>query len=92
MHPKIKGDRLWGSLMTLAEVGATTGGGVCRLALSDEDRRARDPFFRWCREAGCSVRIDVVGNIFARRAGRNNTRPPVMTGCHIDSQPNWRAL
>jgi acetylornithine deacetylase/succinyl-diaminopimelate desuccinylase-like protein len=88
MDPKINGDRLWGSLMTLAEVGATSGGGVCRLALSDEDRVARDLFVRWCRDAGCSIRIDAVGNIFARRPGRNSARAPVMTGSHLDSQPN----
>jgi N-carbamoyl-L-amino-acid hydrolase len=88
MEPKINGDRLWGSLMTLAEVGATAGGGVCRLALSDEDRLARDLYVRWCRDAGCSIRIDAVGNIFARRPGRNSSRSPVMTGSHLDSQPN----
>lgn len=88
MHPKINGERLWGALMALAEVGATAGGGVCRLALSDEDRQARDLFVRWCQEAGCLVRVDAVGNIFARRAGRNDKLPPVMTGSHIDSQPN----
>lgn len=88
MHPKINGERLWASLMTLAEVGATAGGGVCRLALSDEDKVARDLFVRWSREAGCHVRVDAVGNIFARRPGRDGALPPVMTGSHIDSQPN----
>ena len=88
MHPKINEERLWGSLMTLAEVGATAGGGVCRLALSDEDRRARDLFVRWCQDAGCVVRVDAVGNIFARRTGRNDALPPVVTGSHIDTQPN----
>ena len=88
MHPKINGERLWASLMTLAEVGATAGGGVCRLALSDEDKVARDLFVGWCKDAGCDVRVDAVGNIFARRPGRNSALPPVMTGSHIDSQPN----
>lgn len=88
MHPKIKPERLWASLMALAQIGATPGGGVCRLALSDEDRQARDLFVRWCREAGCTIDVDAVGNIFARRAGRDAARPPVMTGSHLDSQPN----
>ena len=88
MHPKINGERLWASLMTLAKVGATAGGGVCRLALSDEDKVARDLFVRWCKDAGCDVRVDAVGNIFARRPGRNGALPSVMTGSHIDSQPN----
>jgi len=81
-------NRLWQSLMDMARYGATPKGGVCRLACSDEDRQARDQFIRWCREAGCSVSIDRMGNIFARRPGRNNALPPVMAGSHIDSQPS----
>ena len=83
----VNGERLWASLMQLAEIGATQKGGVCRLALSDEDRRGRDLFIRWCREAGCTVAIDGIGNIFARRPGRNPELPPVMVGSHLDSQP-----
>ena len=84
---RINGDRLWQSLMTLAEIGATEKGGVCRLALTDLDRQARDLFVRWCKEAGCTVTIDKMGNIFARRSGRDNSLPPIMTGSHIDTQP-----
>lgn len=83
----INGDRLWQSLMEIAEIGATPKGGVCRLALSDEDRRGRDLFIRWCEEAGCTIRIDRMGNIFARRAGLDNSLPPVMTGSHLDTVP-----
>ena len=84
---KINGDRLWASLMELAEIGATEKGGVCRIALTDLDREGRDLFVRWCEEAGCSVTVDQVGNIFARRAGRNPDRAPIVTGSHLDSQP-----
>jgi len=80
-------DRLWRSLMELAEIGATPGGGVGRLALTEEDRRARDRFVGWCREAGLAVRVDRLGNIFARREGREPQAPPVMTGSHLDTQP-----
>jgi len=83
----VDGDRLWRSLMELAEIGATEKGGVCRLALTDLDRQARDLFVRWCREAGCTVAVDPVGNIFARRPGRNDDLPPVIAGSHLDSQP-----
>lgn len=79
--------RLWQSLMDLARLGATAKGGVCRLALTDLDREARDLFVQWCEAAGCSVSVDAVGNIFARRPGRNPNLPPVMTGSHIDTQP-----
>lgn len=84
---RIDGERLWNSLMELAKIGATEKGGVCRLALTDLDRQARDLFRRWCEEAGCTVSVDKMGNMFARRPGRDNTLPPVMTGSHIDSQP-----
>ncbi|AZF06209.1 Zn-dependent hydrolase [Pseudomonas sp. R5-89-07] len=85
--PLIDRDRLWQSLMDLAKLGATAKGGVCRLALTDLDRQARDLFVQWCEAAGCSVTVDAIGNIFARRAGRNSALPPVMTGSHIDTQP-----
>ncbi|MDK1395063.1 Zn-dependent hydrolase [Pseudomonas protegens] len=83
----INRERLWQSLMDLARLGATAKGGVCRLALTDLDQQARDLFVRWCEEAGCSVSVDGIGNIFARRAGRDPNRAPVMTGSHIDTQP-----
>ena len=85
--PRIDSDRLWQSHMDMAEIGATNGGGVCRLALSDEDKESRDLFVKWAKEAGCEVRIDKVGNIFARRRGEKPGLPPVMTGSHLDTQP-----
>lgn len=86
-HQHINRDRLWQSLMDLAKLGATPKGGVCRLALTDLDRQARDLFVQWCEAAGCSVSVDAIGNIFARRPGRDPALPPVMTGSHIDTQP-----
>jgi len=84
---KINGERLWDSLMEMAQIGATAKGGVCRLALTDLDREARDLFVKWCKDAGCTIRVDKMGNVFARRAGKDNSLAPVMTGSHIDSQP-----
>lgn len=84
---RINGERLWKALMELAKIGATKKGGVCRLALTDLDRQGRDYFVAQAKAAGCTIRIDAVGNIFARRAGRNNDLPAVMTGSHIDTQP-----
>ena len=80
-------DRLWRSLMTLAKIGATDKGGVCRLALTDLDRQGRELFIRWAREAGCEIRVDGIGNIFARRAGSDPSRAAVATGSHLDTQP-----
>jgi beta-ureidopropionase / N-carbamoyl-L-amino-acid hydrolase len=84
---KIDGDRLWASLMEMAKIGATPKGGVCRLTLTDLDKQSRDLFVQWCKQAGCSVKVDQMGNIFARRPGRNNSLAPVGTGSHLDSQP-----
>nr|WP_315427885.1 Zn-dependent hydrolase [uncultured Albidiferax sp.] len=84
---RINGDRLWSSLMELAQIGATPKGGVCRLALTELDKQGRDLVTRWAVEAGMTVTIDKIGNGFMRRPGRNNSLPPIMTGSHIDTQP-----
>ena len=85
---RIDGSRLWASLMDLARIGATPKGGVCRLALTDLDRQGRDCVVGWLREAGCSLEVDRVGNIFAVRRGANAKAPVVLTGSHIDTQPS----
>ncbi|WPB55623.1 Zn-dependent hydrolase [Xylophilus sp. GOD-11R] len=84
---RIDSDRLWQSLMDLAEIGGTDKGGVCRLALTDLDRQGRDLFVSWCQAEGMDVRIDVIGNIFARRPGTDPSRRAIATGSHIDTQP-----
>ncbi|ATH14760.1 Zn-dependent hydrolase [Delftia acidovorans] len=84
---RVNGSRLWDSLMELAQIGATSKGGVCRLTLTDLDRQGRDLVTRWAREAGMTVTIDKIGNGFMRRPGRDNSLPPIMTGSHIDTQP-----
>jgi N-carbamoyl-L-amino-acid hydrolase len=84
---RINGERLWASLMELAKIGATPKGGVCRLTLTDLDKQGRDLVLGWAREAGMSITIDKIGNGFMRRAGRNNSLPPIVTGSHIDTQP-----
>lgn len=84
---RVNGDRLWQSLMDMARIGATAKGGSCRLAASDEDKLGRDLFVAWCRAAGLTITVDRIGNIFARRKGRNDGLPPVITGSHLDTQP-----
>ncbi len=84
---QINAERLWDSLMEMARIGATEKGGNCRLALTDLDKQGRDLFVRWCEEAGCSVSVDRMGNIFARRPGKDDSLPPVMAGSHLDTQP-----
>ena len=88
---RVNGDRLWGRLEEMARIGATSAGGVHRLALSDEDRRARDLFRRWAESLGLAVSVDRIGNMFARRDGTGAAaaegRPPLVLGSHLDSQP-----
>jgi beta-ureidopropionase / N-carbamoyl-L-amino-acid hydrolase len=85
---RINAQRLWASLMDLAKVGATARGGVKRLALTDLDKAGRDLVVQWFREAGLQLRIDRIGNIFARRSGTDATLRPVVSGSHIDTQPS----
>ncbi|AMS20871.1 Zn-dependent hydrolase [Pseudomonas synxantha] len=84
---KINGERLWASLMAMAEIGATERGGSCRLALSAEDKAGRELFSHWCKAAGLTLSVDAIGNLFARRAGTDNDADPVMIGSHLDTQP-----
>ncbi len=79
--------RLWDCLMQAAAIGATPKGGVCRLALTDLDRQVRDWFRAQCEALGCTVTIDEVGNMFARRPGRNPRLAPIAMGSHLDTQP-----
>jgi N-carbamoyl-L-amino-acid hydrolase len=81
---RIDGARLLGRLDRLAQIGPIDGGGCCRLALTDEDKAARDLVAGWMRELGLEVFIDPIGNVFGLRAG-SEPLPPVMTGSHIDT-------
>ena len=79
-------ERLWDSLEQSAAIGRFRDVGLRRLALSAEDKQMRDLFVGWARSAGCSVEIDRLGNIFARRAGTDPSLPPVAIGSHLDTQ------
>ena len=84
---RVNAERLWSTLEIMAQIGGTPAGGVTRLALSNEDRLARDLLRDWAQEAGFRCEIDSMGNMFIRRAGKKNQLAPVMTGSHVDSQP-----
>jgi N-carbamoyl-L-amino-acid hydrolase len=86
-NQRISGPRLWDTLMEIAEIGGTPKGGVKRITLTETDRKGRDQFREWCEAIGLSVQMDSMGNMFARREGRDPTRPPVLFGSHLDSQP-----
>lgn len=81
---RIDAGRLQSRIDALGSIGAIEGGGVCRLALSDEDRLGRERVVGWMRELGLSVSVDAIGNVVAVREGLE-AGPPVMMGSHIDT-------
>src|SRR5713226_2421095 len=83
---KIDRRRLEQSIEDLGRIGQTPRGGLTRLALTDEDKRGRDWMVARMREAGLSVTVDQMGNIFGQRAGEA-ALPPVIMGSHVDSVP-----
>jgi N-carbamoyl-L-amino-acid hydrolase len=84
---RIDATRLWDCLMQTAQIGATPKGGICRLTLTDLDRQVRDWFKTQCEALGCAVSVDAVGNMFARRPGKNPKLAPIAIGSHLDTQP-----
>jgi N-carbamoyl-L-amino-acid hydrolase len=84
---RINGDRLWDSLMEMAKIGPGVAGGNNRQTLTDEDSEGRHLFKRWCEDQGCSMGLDKMGNMFARREGTDPKALPVYVGSHLDTQP-----
>jgi N-carbamoyl-L-amino-acid hydrolase len=84
INPPVNTDRLVSRLKALGAIGALTGGGVCRLALTKEDGAGRDQVVAWMKTAGLDVVVDKIGNIFGTRAG-TQAGPSVMIGSHIDT-------
>jgi N-carbamoyl-L-amino-acid hydrolase len=80
--------RFWETIEASAGIGPGRPGGLARPTLSDDDREMRNLFVAWCKKARCVVEVDEVGNIFARREGREPDLPPVMIGSHLDTQIN----
>ncbi len=84
---KINGERLWDSLMDMAKIGPGIAGGNNRQTLTDEDGEGRALFESWCKAAGCTMGLDQMGNMFARREGTDPDALPVYVGSHLDTQP-----
>ena len=84
---KIDGARLWDALMEMAKIGPGVAGGNNRQTLTDADAEGRALFQRWCEDAGCSIGVDAMGTMFARREGTDPDALPVYVGSHLDTQP-----
>jgi N-carbamoyl-L-amino-acid hydrolase len=83
----ISGERLWDTLMDTARIGATAKGGINRLTLTDLDRQVRDWFKVQAEKLGCTIGIDDMGAMYARRRGQRDDIPPIGLGSHLDTQP-----
>ncbi|WP_108501641.1 Zn-dependent hydrolase [Paracoccus indicus] len=84
---KIDGDRLWDSLMQMAKIGPGIAGGNNRQTLTDEDAEGRRLFQSWCEDAGMTMGLDRMGNMFMRHEGAEPDLDPVYIGSHLDTQP-----
>ncbi len=84
---KVNGERLWDSLMEMARIGPGVAGGNNRQTLTDADAEGRALFRKWCEEAGMTMAVDTMGNMFARREGEDPEALPVYVGSHLDTQP-----
>lgn len=85
---KIDGKRLLVDFEVLGEIGATVGGGITRLALSNDDLVARAWFADRIEEAGLWVQDDEVGNLSGILSSDNPTAKTLMIGSHLDTVPN----
>ena len=86
-NQRINAARLWDSLDQMAQIGPGIAGGNNRQTLTDADSAGRHLFARWCAEAGCTMGVDTMGNMFATRAGSDPDALPVYIGSHLDTQP-----
>ena len=84
---RINGDRLWDSLMEMAKIGPGVAGGNNRQTVTDEDGEGRKLFQSWCEDAGCTMGVDTMGNMFMTREGADPEALPVYVGSHLDTQP-----
>lgn len=84
---QINQERLQRRIETLSQIGKIGETGVCRLALSKEDKQAIELVKSWMEEAGMTARIDDFGNLIGRLEGKNPAGKILMIGSHIDSQP-----
>ena len=84
----VDGARQWRRLMAMAEIGAIAGDGVNRACLTRLDRQARRLLIGWAAELGASVSVDEAANLWLRLPGADPDAAPVVTGSHMDTQPN----
>jgi len=80
-------ERLMRTIEISGEIGELSKGGICRLALTDEDKQMRDLFVEWMKMIDLEVRVDDFGNIYGRKEGEDSSAPAILIGSHLDTQP-----
>ena len=83
----IDGQTLLARLRQLGEIGRGADNQLTRLAASDTDKRGRDQFVSWLKDAGLEIAVDRIGNIFGSWQVESDIRP-LMLGSHIDTVIN----
>ncbi len=76
--------RIWDHCEALATLSELDGG-LTRVYLSDEQRRANELVLGWMREAGMSARLDAAGNCVGRYEGERPGLPALVLGSHLDT-------
>ena len=84
---RVDGERLWDSLMQMAQIGPGVAGGNNRQTLTDADAEGRALFRQWSEDAGMAIGLDRMGNMFMRHEGAEPDLDPVYIGSHLDTQP-----
>jgi len=81
-------ERQWDRLMAMARIGAIAGNGVNRACLTEFDRKARRLLIEWATAIDSTVTVDAAANLWLRYEGSDPQAAPVVTGSHMDTQPN----
>jgi N-carbamoyl-L-amino-acid hydrolase len=80
-------------LELLAQIGREPGqAGTTRPGLSRAEQQAHDLVATWLVEAGLTVSVDAVGNLYGRLAGSDPDAPEIWVGSHLDSVPDGGAF
>lgn len=87
---KINSQRLKENVYKIGEIGKGQNG-ITRLAFSSEYNTAREQLKAISEQYGLEVRIDDVGNLFAKKSGKMDA-PSIMIGSHLDTVKNGGLL
>jgi len=88
VRPQLDIDRLTAELAALASISEAEPPVVTRVVFTEADLRARAYVRGLCADAELALRVDAIGNMFARWEGAEPELAPIGTGSHIDAIPN----